>query len=287
MPTYHYSPVAGRYLRCKAMTKCRYGSSNGHLTEEQYALVQSGEIYDRDAHVARQPRIIFANLTERFIGYENGSDRWESRIAPAGVRGVYCTGCNHYFTETDYQTIVATNEAAVADTYKCVHCGQPQWTGTVGIDMRHEDARLLDDEVCRTTPWFHVTNRKNWFESINQYQNGGLPLVHLGTREAAMDRMRDLRREHAKTTPTEPEGDYYLYEVRLRPETKMALGITEDFDDDWPKNTAEATESERYPFFNAMGVTRYLNRYEAQGSISLLANPRVLVNTAAIKVPLT
>jgi len=181
---------------------------------------------------------------------------------------------------------MAVDEQSSKKNYDCVYCNQSLRRGWFGIDMRYEEARLLDDDTCRDTSWFHATDLGNWFEDINQLRNGALPLVHLGTREAAADRMRNLHEKHAQTSSDALGKEYYLFEVQVKPQTSVAPGITVDLNC-WPKNTTQARDNKAYSCFSAEGITRYLNGYEAPGSVSLLANPSVLVKIAAVKVPLT
>lgn len=146
------------------------------------------------------------------------------------------------------------------------------------VRFRKEHLPFLDVDNVRNATWFHATDVVDWWEqlpagvdtyftadgrsieSVAPTEEGDL-MVHIGTRDAALDRAL------AQSTL-----DIWLHEVRLRPDTDIRDGVWEDEVTSFPERSGHCTSG---PWLGD-GVTRYLNRYEMPGSVSLLANPRNL-----------
>lgn len=110
---------------------------------------------------------------------------------------------------------------------------------------------------------------ENWMEELlDDYEE---PLVHVGTRGAALSRGRDNRDDTRKTY----YDTWYLYEVMLRPDTQVIPTVVFDLGEDAPALVSDLEESEEY-WGGSRGVLRYVNQYENPGSISLIVDPRRL-----------
>lgn len=110
--------------------------------------------------------------------------------------------------------------------------------------------KFYQQEEVYKANWHHTTFRKNWLEAMQDLLI--TPALHVGTYEAAMAR-------------TEIVPASYRYVVRVRRDAIIDPEVQPDFNH-WPDSGRHL----RY------AVTRYVNRYESPGSISLLVLPRAL-----------
>jgi hypothetical protein len=132
------------------------------------------------------------------------------------------------------------------------------------VRIASRSAHLMRKEEVPQERWFHATKRSNWAEviqSASASERGGL-MVHLGNRETAMERAKD----------TFWNRRFYLYEVSIAPDARVLDGIVDD-ENSWPafKDEMEG-EDAQFPEFIDADAIRYVNRYEAPGSISLLVD---------------
>ncbi len=127
------------------------------------------------------------------------------------------------------------------------------------VDVLAKDAKFLDSARTLGASWYHATSRENWLSDVTDHEDEWfVPLVHLGTEMAAADRMR-FYRWLPKT---------YMYKVRLKDDTVLSPDIFED-EDDWPETPDD--------LWDGTQAFRYVNGFEAVGSISLLVNPLHLI----------
>lgn len=175
-----------------------------------------------------------------------------------------------------HQTVLAMKRIRSSEYVPCNHCGKAQKFDNLFVCIPETSASFLDAEVAKETVWFHATIVEEWLESV---QTGGDfaiegdddPLyVHCGTYEAAAD-IANLRLEEGAETVD-------IYEIRITDDAVMSPRIFKD-ENDWFYNVTEASSRE----LNA-DVIRYANRWEAPGSISILADPRKLVQVSVTKV---
>lgn len=126
-------------------------------------------------------------------------------------------------------------------------------------DVLAGEAKFLDASTTLGATWYHITNRKNWIEDLTDGEDEWfVPLVHLGTELAAADRMKFYR-----WSPVA-----YMYKVRLMEDSVLNPDIFVD-EDEWPETPDD--------LWDGTEVFRYVNSYEAVGSISLLVNPLKIV----------
>jgi len=132
------------------------------------------------------------------------------------------------------------------------------------IRVVSRSAHLMNKEEVPQERWFHATKRGNWAEAIQSAstsERGGL-MVHVGDRETAMERAKD----------TFWNRTFYLYEVSIAPDTHILDGIVDD-ENSWPTFKEEMEgEAANFPEYVGVDAVRYVNRYEAPGSISLLVD---------------
>lgn len=143
-------------------------------------------------------------------------------------------------------------------------CGRDIWIEDKDISLMvlpSSSPLLYKDEVKQRT-WFHTTTVPDWLSIVTGIE----AYVHLGSFEAAMERATDkdfnLKRKNA--------GQCFRWELALRPETMVADGVMQD-DNQWLKYVTDCSRKHL-----GGDVQRYLNKYESAGSISLLADPRMV-----------
>lgn len=195
-----------------------------------------------------------------------------TRIATEQTSALFCAGCQKFFSIEQGEMLVESFQV------QCDACGKTTYSAEcAGAAIRAQDAHLIDEEAVLSTTWFHVSARADWATDILEptaYQRGyryageSTLMVHLGSIEATKDRARHLSGED-----TFAEA-FYLYEVRLAPETLVGSAIMADEGNSWPEVTALCGASERgcnYERF-VVGATRYINSFEAAGSISIITD---------------
>lgn len=127
------------------------------------------------------------------------------------------------------------------------------------VDVFEKDVKFFDDSLTLGSSWYHATSRDNWLDAVTADEDEwSVPLVHVGTEEAAADRMK-LYRWSEKA---------YMYKVRFKDDTVLNADVFED-EDDWPETPDDLWDGSQ--------AFRYVNGFESVGSVSLLVNPRQLV----------
>lgn len=175
-------------------------------------------------------------------------------ISPVSDSGTCCKKCQRWLSATENKKLRSAGNAIDCP------CGAALSSAfqdaTLGI--RGDSAQFLDEAIVRSTTWYHATTSEGWSEFVR----GGEHMVHLGTREAALDRVRAFGDE---------DDPIFLYEVTLDAQSPVAADIFSD-DDHWPSSPQYCTED--YDVWSVFidGINRYVNACEAPGSISLLAS---------------
>lgn len=265
MAQLHFSPVVNDYTPCVAVQgQCKYGSAN-HISTEAYKALKEGSAYDK------------AQNTSKVIALRtlDSSGKDKAQVAPDGLQGVYCRKCSKYFDAGTVDKLLVASSSS-KNKPRCPTCNEITLLEDAGVDVRFKDAHLLMDENVRKASWFHVTTNDDWLEDMSTLENG-TPLLHIGSKEAAMDRLRDLMK-------WQNDGStWYLYELKIKPEASISEGLFNDENDDCPSSEAAARKTN----YDGTGVNRYLNTYEAPGTISLVANPHALREVQRVTIPTT
>ena len=269
MPSYHLSPKTRDYALCTAKAgNCAYSSKN-HISDEGYKALKSGKAFDRENNSSEEVKL---------KGYE--ASREDSlKVAPEGLTGVWCFNCKKYFSN-DFTQKLLDADSKVEN--RCPNCNDRVALEDSGVDIRSNEAKFLDVKAVRDASWFHVTTTEDWLDKMEDkgidYEED-MPLLHIGSREAAMDRLRDLMRWR----DTSRDGaTWYLYELKVKPEAKIQQGIFADENDDCPSTAGDAEGTT----YDGNGVNRYVNTYEAPGTVSLVANPKALNQVQCVVIPL-
>jgi len=299
MASYHFSTVTGKREICTAKKTCKYGgehySTKTSGQESLKALAAKGDIQGylkakeaqsilQEGKVAVSQKQVLEDFKNTLPQYEmedeqeffethrkahktvsiNGS---EFSLALSDKGGSYCTECLKFLPR-------GALSGSRASSVDCPHCGEKVQAVYAGVGIESNSWKYLYSDNVRKTRWFHTSTYPNWDEAMANASEENAPLVHLGTREAAMDRSIDIK-EHPYGTHAANFGEpSYIYEIELDEDVEVSDYLLED--DGYtnaPQTTADAG-NEKFNKYSPKGVTRYLNYYENPGSISLLANPK-------------
>lgn len=199
------------------------------------------------------------------------------RVVEEGHTGLICPTCDSAMTEAAWEKQI--NKAGLRMT--CSACGVStvRWLGQLKnytpdnaeIGVTAESEKFLDAETSRTSTWFHATTRENWFEGINESED---LLVHVGMKSTAEARIAQLLREDG--------GDYYLWEIRLK-ETAQVNGAILDDKNEWPSRIGDHFNDDYAGYSSDYEATRYVNRWETPGALSLLVQAGALEVVEMVK----
>lgn len=207
------------------------------------------------------------------------------------MRCVHCSFINSLSAE-DY---VGSAEAMMA----CTKCGDDFNFGPAVIALTNSEDPALDDAALPKLAWYHTTTDPEWPRSMkpladdelqhlrerarwseDQIERYRIPrenqAIHLGTYEAAVDSM--LRRMRNQG---DQQSVFYLHRVRLRPDVVIEPGRRDE-------NSAIAAKITIFDLANdGVDGIRYLNAYEAIGSLSLAVVREVIESTQSVVLPVS
>lgn len=173
---------------------------------------------------------------------------------------VRCGECDTYITAEQEDYIFRSR---FIEDDACQNCGCELDEDMVVTDILPTSEHLLAIDNAKAEFWFHATDRADWMGDLLEDKNpedGSVPMVHVGTLDAALNIMSDKYSLSHNLT--------FLYRVSLRPDAVIDDELYED-ENYWPDRTNEVGD-----FANAF---RYVNRWEATGSISMIVDPEFLI----------
>ncbi|MET3142528.1 UNVERIFIED_ORG: hypothetical protein ABIB13_002245 [Arthrobacter sp. UYEF2] len=179
----------------------------------------------------------------------------------------------------------------------CSSCGDAFNFGPAVIELADAEDPALDDTAVPQLAWYHTTTDPEWpgpSKIIPEGQLQGLraigwredqlkrhqkkwenQAIHLGTYEAAIDSM--LRRMRNQD---DQHSVFYLHRVRLRPDLVIEPGWRDE-------NSAQAASVTTFDLASqGIDGIRYLNAYEAIGSLSLAVVHNSIESTQRIVLPI-
>lgn len=182
----------------------------------------------------------------------------------AGLSPFRCDNCGKHIPKENERL---SSYWLTEPTLACNTCDGPQ---KGSITVLPTSAHLLDLEAVRGALWFHATYVEDWFQKVStghgmKCEAGDFMYLHVGSEEAS----RDLADSKYFTHPREGER-IMLHQLKLKAEAVLADPIFCDIETWW--DYSSVTE-ETWKVFGG-DVVRYLNRWEAPGSISLLVDAR-------------
>lgn len=145
----------------------------------------------------------------------------------------------------------------------CAGCAFTRELSATDVRLKVSDMAVAAGvESVAAREWWHATCRPEWLKTLKSSEE--VPLVHLGSKEAAVERGSKLRKLKKYA-----HEEWVLLKVRVKEVTTDPVVHADNFfpeGRDLPKTTADAS----YPCY------RYVNACEDVGSISLLVVPEVL-----------
>lgn len=195
---------------------------------------------------------------------------FEWSLAPDGFSGAYCYSCKSFFTEEEVDSV------GDSGSLLCASCGANSDQGVLPSGVKYSDRKFFSKSAVRENTWYHITVRSDWGGDITAEDDvDEQPLVHLGSKDAALDRMQDLIEEAAASGISGDKAPkFYCYEVKVKPVASIADAVLADDNDMAPSKPSDMNLN--YVIsdgYDEYGVNRYVNEYESHGSISLLAHP--------------
>jgi len=194
-------------------------------------------------------------------------DGWE--VAPEGVTGYGCPFCGVFYTEEQRDAQQASK------SMKCFECKEAFTPENANIGVTPDGLRFFDDNVVREEAWYHATVIDDWHNRVITGINEDgrkdpslSAMVHLGTLQAALDRIKFVSEFQTEGK----DQEWVIHKIQLDPKIPIHATVIED-DNAEPNLVYLAQEDDWY---EGGGATRYVNRYENEGSVSLTVNPNKL-----------
>jgi len=162
--------------------------------------------------------------------------------------GLLCVRCGYCYPE--HVTRDYVYESGHYWGARCGTCGIRTEHGSVVVPLLDRESVMLDVESARRFTYYHFTERKDWptyrtYPGAGEHENFW---AHVGTSQSALDRALTLGARVG-----------FVYVVRVKAE---ALWSPDVLADDGRMHGVDCAPGEYQ-------VRRYLNRYEAPGTISL------------------
>lgn len=227
---FHINPSTGDVGSCRAKSgNCPFGGSEEHYST---AAAARGAF---EASVTDTPR----KLSKSKLGDDGYlKSEYVSAIPPYGVS---CSVCGE-------RAPMDQVRALIANEYARCGCGERYLLDEARIKVvpGTESHRFTDPKEVTKAVWYHATKQEDWLEGADDFD------VHVGVEAAAFDRALSILAPHSASAKP-----FYIYEVTV--------------DEDATVDSEISAETENYGI-NGSGdgeVIRYVNRYEAPGTISL------------------
>lgn len=176
----------------------------------------------------------------------------------------------------------------------CAACGHNIHFGPVTAAIRDPHDPVLEDSCAVRSAWYHTSTEPDWPATSRQAPDLG-PLarhlsaaqlkltsarhvgqaLHVGTYEAAIENM--LRRMRNQL---DGANQFYLYRVALHPDTRIEPGYRDENEVEAGRITqADIRET-------GCDAVRYLNAWEATGSLSLALHRDAILAVQSMAVPI-
>lgn len=168
---------------------------------------------------------------------------------------------------TDYNTLAL--DLSMGERFTC-RCGQTVDEQNAVLTILPTSEAALDAGTLIYTQWFHATTVEDW---LNKVQADSI-YIHAGTKEAALERVRDSHFDDPYSEPT----DVYLWQFSISPFAVVADDILKD-ENRWSTHVSDCTRGHL-----GGDVQRYLNTWESTGSVSVLLDPAWIIEAKAIRL---
>jgi len=199
-------------------------------------------------------------------------------------------GGSSVLTAADY--FAEVNQAHM----QCEHCGGTIHFGRAVIALRDEHDPALENERISQLVWYHTSTSEDWPSATHadrasaQFQGladrlgdrlqafierESTKALHVGTYEAAVENM--LRRMHDQA---DVRSQFHLHRVTLEVDPAR---INQGYRDENDQEAAQLGVADLD--VAGVDVIRYLNVYEAAGTLSLAVHPRVVRTVQTVALP--
>jgi hypothetical protein len=212
------------------------------------------------------PAPIIAMREEVRVGEDT---KWQ--VAPEGKTAYGCYHCGTFYTAEE-----RIEHEKPENHGDCFVCGEYFMNTDAEVAVLPSSIQYFDKDTVRSSLWYHATATSDWHNNVNTGEDETTAIVHLGTLESAIARAKWINEFEE---PGE-EHEWTIHVVSLEPNIPIADEVIAD-DDFEPLNVAKARTNPRY---EADGATRYVNRYEETGSISLAINAEKIKVIGALSI---
>lgn len=239
---FHINPETGNVNICRATKACRFGDSSVHYSSREEAQL---------SYEDSQSAALFGEAPDPASMLNRNGYLKQKYAKLAAPRGISCPKCGRATSTKNGHRLISSEWARCS-------CGKLYDERTARVELTADNPSrkfLVKEEVLKAT-WYHATNEPHWLEVI---EDTGSPFeVHVGTESAAFDRAITEYAPHSSFAK-----DFYIYEVELDPDSKIADEVSRD------ENNAVLKDSES-------DVARYINLWEDMASISLATKPSAI-----------
>lgn len=183
----------------------------------------------------------------------------------SGLSGLACEKCHKHFGDEQ------ENDLLTEYCTECEHCGAFVDAGNARLAILPRYQYLLNLTSARKVQyWYHATDSQTWPKPVKtKWFGDGKPFyAHIGSEESALDRARCMSYNT-------------LYKVKINSKASWSPYVVDD-DNYWPTQPHKNSEEENLLFDD---VTRYVNRYEIPGSMSLLVVSSMIEVVEVTKIP--
>jgi hypothetical protein len=206
-----------------------------------------------------------------------------------------CNSCGRSsaLSGADYIRLENENNARMG----CDHCGESIHFGPLAAGLRDQDDPALDDGLLNKLSWYHTSTYADWPSSDSERDMRAVfstsrarallgdpephlqaqldKALHLGTYEAAIENMYRRVRDQA-----DADSAFYLHRVRI---SVAPARVNSGYRDETNEAAAHISVTELTDL--VLDAVRYLNVWEAWGSISLAVRPDIITGIQTIPVP--
>lgn len=189
----------------------------------------------------------------------------------AGDTSVFaCPSCFSILSAEDAKFIIDGELHDDLNVVECDDCGDVFTADTMEVNVAPDSERLLDAGHAKASEWFHISDSANWLDEVTG-DDDFVPYIHAGTLQSALDRYEAHKGKTA-----------YLYKFNLADTTTIDSTIYDDRNA-WPEEVGFPCTLTDERTGEAVDCLRYLNRWEDPGSISILLDPRIIVDISMME----
>lgn len=171
--------------------------------------------------------------------------KMDPSLMVAGLSALSCQTCGVHLSGMEEDTILTYYSVSAS-------CGHEVIASEARLAVRPDYEKFLNVRGLLEEPkWYHATMMSDWENRILDPVHE--ILVHIGSEESALDRARYA-------------GGKYMNVIKLKDDAHISPYVVDD-QNLWPDEMRETRLPE---WGNFSEVTRYVNRYEVPGSVSLL-----------------